>query len=129
MRNLYEVAAHREMTPIGAGSDQAGVFALFSPLDEGTLRIAASTDGGWDHVSISRGNRKPNLPEIEHVVSLFFEPIETVMIVFGPFIQIHDKNTVHIWRSQNEDIPIPPMPRKEVADTANKPAIPSTSND
>lgn len=94
----------------GTGDDTCGMFELPSPVDRATLRVIASSGEGWEHVSVSRVNRCPNWPEMEHVKRLFFHDTETAMQLHVPVsdhISIHP-NCLHLWRPLNADIPRPP---------------------
>jgi hypothetical protein len=94
----------------GAGDDFGGAFKVRSPIDGGELRIIASNGMGWDHVSVSRANRCPNWPEMEHVKRLFFRDDETAMQLHVPpsdHINYHP-NCLHLWRPHAEAIPRPP---------------------
>jgi len=64
------------------------------------MRVMASAGMGWDHVSISRQNRCPNWPEMEHIKRLFFRDDETAMQLHVPpsdHISIHPY-CLHLWR-------------------------------
>jgi hypothetical protein len=87
-----------------------GGFLLPSPVDKGALRVIASADGGWDHVSVSRKNRCPNWQEMSFVASLFFKPDETAFQLHVPASD-HVNNhpyCLHWWRPQEIEIPRPP---------------------
>jgi hypothetical protein len=74
------------------------------------MRVIASADEGWDHVSVSRANRCPNWQEMEHVKRLFFKDDETAMQLHVPpsdHISVHP-NCLHLWRCQSQPIPMPP---------------------
>ena len=80
-----------------------------SPIDKAMLRVIASCDYGWEHVSVSRANRCPNWPEMSHVKNLFFEDDETVMQLHVP-TQDHvndHQNCLHLWRPTQQEIPRP----------------------
>ena len=51
----------------------SGVFCVTSKTTRRPLRIIASTDMGWDHVSVSLSNRCPNWYEMEQIKRLFFK--------------------------------------------------------
>lgn len=92
------------------GDATCGLFELPSPIDRAMLRVIASADAGWDHVSVSRTNRCPNWPEMEHVKRLFFGSDETAMQLHVPptdHISVHP-HCLHIWRPHNVEIPRPP---------------------
>lgn len=94
----------------GEGDDHGGCFKVKSPIDGGDLSIIASTGMGWDHVSVSRPNRCPNWPEMEHVKRLFFRDSETAMQLHVPpadHINCHP-HCLHLWRPHDLEIPRPP---------------------
>lgn len=105
----------------GHGDASGGAFKVASPIDGGVLNIIASIGEGWDHVSVSRANRCPNWPEMEHVKRVFFRDHETAMQLHVPpadHINCHP-HCLHLWRPHNVEIPRPPAwmvgPGKEVA--------------
>lgn len=74
------------------------------------LRVIATTEGGWDHVSVSIANRCPTWDEMELVKRAFFFEHETAMQLHVPpseHINIHPY-CLHLWRPQNVAIPRPP---------------------
>jgi len=91
--------------------DDGGSFLIPSPVDAAPMCVIASFGLGWDHVSVSRRNRCPNWPEMEHVKRLFFRPGEVAMQLHVPaeqHINLHP-NTLHIWRpNDGREIPLPP---------------------
>lgn len=92
------------------GDETCGMFELPSPVDKASLRIVASSGEGWDHVSVSRQNRCPNWPEMEHVKRLFFKNGETAMQLHVPptdHINCHPY-CLHLWRPHDQEIPRPP---------------------
>jgi len=94
----------------GEGDDFGGCFKVKSAIDNGELRIIASSGLGWDHVSVSRANRCPNWPEMEQVRRLFFADHECAMQLHVPVedhISVHP-NCLHIWRPHDVEIPRPP---------------------
>lgn len=72
----------------------------------------ASNGGGWEHVSVSKTNRKiPTWEEMCKIKDMFFEEDETV-------VQYHPKKSeyvnrceccLHLWRPLKEVLPTPPM--------------------
>lgn len=116
MRNLRLLDVYRMRGPEiielwgWSGDDTFGAFLLRSPIDGGTLKVVASSDQGWDHVSVSRQNRCPNWPEMEYVRQLFFKDDETCMQLHVP--KSEHVNThpycLHMWRPLDCEIPKPP---------------------
>lgn len=92
------------------GDGTCGVFDIQSPIDNNWMRVVASADGGWDHVSVSRKNRPPNWTEMECVMRLFFKPDETAMQLHVPEIEHinNHPNCLHLWRPTDVEIPRPP---------------------
>jgi hypothetical protein len=111
LRKYRDDATGRKISGSGfAGDHGCGVFRFPSPIDRAILTVVASDGDGWDHVSVSRSNRCPNWPEMEHIKRLFFAESETVMQLHVPaseHINCHP-HTLHLWRPQKQDIPRPP---------------------
>lgn len=93
-----------------AGDETCGAFVIPSPIDKAALRIIASSECDWDHVSVSRVNRCPNWTEMAHIKALFFDEDETVMQLHVPSADhVNDHpHCLHLWRPQKQDIPRPP---------------------
>ena len=117
MRDLRQLDACRVRTQQvvsfygGTGDETCGVFSVPSPTDKASLMVVASAEGGWDHISVSRKNRCPNWPEMEHAKRLFFEDNETAMQLHVPaaeHLSFHPY-CLHIWRPQMVAIPRPPQ--------------------
>jgi hypothetical protein len=92
------------------GDSSCGCFRVPSPIDGQELVIVASSDAAWEHVSVSRGNRCPNWPEMEFVKRKFFKDDETAMQLHVPVsdhISAHP-HCLHIWRPLQQPIPRPP---------------------
>jgi len=92
------------------GDDKCGSFEVASPIDGVQMNIIASSDGGWEHISVSRRNRIPNWIEMQHVKEMFFQENETVLQFHVPkndHINIHD-NCLHLWRSTEFEHMLPP---------------------
>lgn len=117
MRNLHLLDAYRVTNPklLGwvngwAGDDRAGLFIIPSRIDRQPLRVVASNDEGWDHVSVSRATRCPNWIEMEQIAALFFKDDETAMQLHVPAAD-HVNNhpyCLHWWRPHDAAIPRPP---------------------
>lgn len=115
MRNLNELNHWRLINEAVkrygySGDETCGIFHLPSPTDQQVLRVIASSSQGWDHVSVSRVNRCPNWPEMEHVKRTFFKPDETVVQFHVPekeYVNYHPY-CLHLWRPQNGEIIRPP---------------------
>lgn len=118
MKNLLapNIDAHRDksMAVIRAygntGDDTCGVFQIESPVDCAKMLVIAATGEGWEHVSVSRTNRCPNWIEMEHVKRFFFRDDEVCMQLHVAVTEhiSHHPNCLHIWRSLDQPIPLPP---------------------
>lgn len=109
MRNMRLLDAFRVTAPgMGPGDHTCGAFRI--PFRSVELHVIASSGEGWDHVSVSLPNRCPNWPEMCHVKHLFFRDDETCMQLHVPVADhINNHNfTLHLWRSQTQEIPRPP---------------------
>lgn len=124
MRNLHEYKIERWRDRGkhiadyygGIGDETCGVFLVPSPIDNIWMRIVASSDLGWDHVSVSRAKRCPNWPEMEYVKRLFFAPHEVCMqlhVAESEHLSVHDF-CLHLWRP-NDGTKIPQPPSITVA--------------
>ena len=113
MKPFGELLRYKAFHPtMGWGNKEGGYFAVFSPVQAGKkLRIIASTGMGWDHVSVSLPHRIPTWKEMDYIKRLFFNPDEVVMQIH-PAESKHVNNMefcLHLWRPQNENIPLPPL--------------------
>jgi hypothetical protein len=115
MRNLNLLDRYRLIIP-GAfiGDRTCGAFEFSSKTDGQSLRVIASSDCGWDHVSVSRTNRCPNWPEMEQVRRLFFKDEEAAMQYHAPVADYVDGSKfghpfcLHLWRPHGAPLPVPP---------------------
>lgn len=95
----------------GSTSDaKLGVFQVPSAVDKKPLRIIATSGMGWDHVSISRGDRCPDWTEMEQIKRLFFKDHEVAMqlhVTAKDHVNVHP-TCLHLWRPTDKAIPLPP---------------------
>lgn len=116
MRNLRLLDMYRRTDPavIGyagwPGDETCGVFAVPSPIDKQTLLVLASSDGGWEHVSVSRRTRCPNWAEMAYIKDLFFRDDEAVVEFHVPKSEhVNDHPyCLHLWRPTDFELPRPP---------------------
>jgi hypothetical protein len=118
MKNLYskEVNRFRRMSPdiidlYGSwGNEREGVFDVPCGHMSGHLKVIASNDGGWDHVSASLPDRCPTWDEMNMLKDLFFMPHELVVQFHPPKAMYinHHPYTLHLWRPHKQDIQLPP---------------------
>lgn len=92
------------------GDETCGAFTILSPIDGAPMTIVASSEGGWEHVSVSRKNRCPNWPEMEYVARLFYRDDEDAMQLHVPVADhiSHHPYCLHWWRPTTCRIPRPP---------------------
>ena len=116
MRDLRSLDRYRDVSARvvahfgSTGDGTCGSFVVPSPIDRAAMRIVASSGEGWDHVSVSRANRCPNWPEMEHVKRMFFGDDETAMQLHVPttdHVNCHP-HCLHLWRPFDGNIPRPP---------------------
>lgn len=74
------------------------------------LRIIASREMGWEHVSVSRRGKCPSWSEMDYVKRLFWDDEEPVMQLHPPRSQWVNNHThcLHLWKPMNQEIPLPP---------------------
>ena len=117
MRNLSNLEKYRnkeaEIKLYGVrGDETCGIFKVF--VKGKSFNVIASSDCGWDHVSVSPGtNRKNGTPtwdEMCAIKDMFFES-EEVVIQYHPakseYVNFCD-NCLHLWRPTAEKLPTPP---------------------
>ena len=109
MRNLPELNKHRLQVPgyvLGGATEGAFKFRI----NGNNYFVIASSDYGWEHVSVSCPSKIPTWDIMCKIKDLFFYDDEVVM-------QLHPKkedyvnnhpNCLHMWRPTNEKIPTPP---------------------
>lgn len=109
--NAYRLQDRDALARYGGNGDGGrGAFSVPSPIDKAVIVVIATTEEGWDHVSVSRKNRVPNWAEMEHIFRLFFREEETAMQLHVPkteHINCHPY-VLHLWRPQGLAIPRPP---------------------
>ena len=112
LRNRHLFDAFRDphpMTPGWLGDAGTGAFVMQGPCGV-PLRVLASSELGWDHVSVSTERRIPNWTEMEWVRRRFFRDDATVMQLHVPpaeHINCHPY-VLHLWRPHVMEIPRPP---------------------
>lgn len=99
---------YRHPTHGGEYGDPCGAFEV--PYRDGYLRIIASSELGWDHVSVSRYDRCPDWDDMARVKDLFWLPEETAIQIHPPESEYvnHHPNVLHLWRPHDVTIPLPP---------------------
>lgn len=101
--------------PVGSRADRDGNngFFILPPFKKGStlaLRVLATDQMGWEHVSVSMKTRCPTWDEMCHVKSLFWDDEDCVMQLHPPRSQWVNNHShcLHLWRPLDADIPQPP---------------------
>ncbi|MDR1826369.1 MAG: hypothetical protein LBQ49_01605 [Rickettsiales bacterium] len=72
--------------------------------------VMATNVLGWEHVSVSFGDRTPTWEEMCVIKNMFFAPYETVF-QFHPaeseYVNYHE-HCLHLWKPIDQAIPLPP---------------------
>lgn len=114
MRNLGELDRWRDRSQRiidhygNVGDETCGAFNI--PYGGQILRCIASSDGDWDHVSVSLDKRCPSWNEMAFIKRRFFRDDETAMQLHVPVddhINVHPY-CLHMWRPHRVAIPLPP---------------------
>lgn len=107
MRDLWTINAPK-LQLIERGDDGAAYKWRHKGKNYG---IIASFGGGWDHVSVDGDGTIPSWDTMVEVKNIFFKPDE-VCVEYHPaesdYVNIA-KDTLHIWRPQNVELPTPPI--------------------
>jgi hypothetical protein len=88
------------------------VGRAYSTREQGAvpLRVIASDQGGWEHVSVSLPTRCPTWDEMSFVKGLFWSEEDCVVQFHPPrseYVNLHPF-CLHMWRPVGADIPLPP---------------------
>lgn len=92
-----------------SGDKTCGIFVL-PPHHTLPLKVIASSDLGWEHVSVSTESRCPTWEEMCYAKSLFWDAEDTVMQLHPPqsdWVNNHPY-CLHLWRPVDVDLPLPP---------------------
>jgi len=106
---VFHVPEKYRVTNGGLASDAScgnnGLFII------GKLRVVASNEEGWEHVSISLKYRTPNWREMCEIKNLFWGSEDCVIQYHPPqkvYINTHS-NVLHLWRKIGSEFETPPM--------------------
>lgn len=108
MKNLNALEQYRQELYGFKGDKTCGCFII--PFESYKLTVVASSEGGWDHVSVSLKNRCPGWKEMCFIKDLFFEEEDCVMQLHPPKSEYVNNHPfcLHLWRPQEDKIPQPP---------------------
>ncbi|MCX7772945.1 MAG: hypothetical protein N2376_07530 [Clostridia bacterium] len=109
MKTIDQITKEGKVTLRRTGID-GGFAHVFVPRTKRPATVIFSFGGGWDHVSVSYSNRCPTWEEMSYIKDAFFGPDECV-VQYHPakseYVNLHPY-CLHLWRPQNEAIPMPP---------------------
>jgi len=109
MRDLTHLNKYR-VPLLGEMGDALNGAFLIPGRNNYKLKVIASDEMKWDHVSVSLQNRCPNWQEMSFIKSLFFQDHEVCFqlhVSHMDHINCHN-NCLHMWRPHNIEIPLPP---------------------
>lgn len=95
--------------PLASDSSLGCNGAFFIPR-RGGLIVIASDQGGWEHVSVSRSDKKiPGWYDLQLVKELFWGDSETV-VQFHPKKSEHRSigEVLHLWKKSGHEYELPP---------------------
>ncbi|MBQ9789974.1 MAG: hypothetical protein IJW24_00050 [Clostridia bacterium] len=91
----------------GQDLSKNGMFEFF--LEKERYCVVASSNDGWDHVSVSHASKIPSPSVMTYFKNKFFEKNETAFEFFPlsqDYVSMHDF-CLHLWRPQNQTITLP----------------------
>jgi hypothetical protein len=108
--NKYRIAVYGYL-----GDSTGGAFLFELPPSKENkgwraIKVIASADEGWDHVSVSLDDRTPTWDEMEFIRKKFFKPDEVVVQFHVPASQHINCHPycLHMWRSWKQTYDLPP---------------------
>lgn len=110
VKKWEEIKTSRYITDIIDVDTDGGCCALKLFPKSKIIAVVFSWGGDWDHISASYSNRCLTWEEICVIKDIFFNEDETV-IQYHPAKANYINNhpfTLHLWRPQNQEIPMPP---------------------
>ena len=91
------------------GDETCGYFVVPLPHAQ-TLRVIASSEGEWEHVSVSRKDRCPTWDEMCKIKALFWDEEDCVVQYHPPksdYVNNHPF-CLHLFRPTTVEMPRPP---------------------
>lgn len=94
------------------GDGGNGVFKVY--VGRRSFNVIASSDLGWEHVSVSPGNSRrktcPTWEEMCAIKDMFFGEDERVVQYHPPKSEYVNRHPycLHLWRPKEERLPYPP---------------------
>ena len=85
-----------------------------------TVFVIASSDFGWEHVSVSRKDRCPTWEEMCQVKAMFWDGDDCVVQYHPPkseYVNNHP-NCLHMWKPTEAALPMPPSIMVGLKDSA-----------
>lgn len=109
VKSINEIKRNKRLQIDEIGIDGGWGYVYF-PGSRKAAFVVFSWGGGWDHVSVSFQRRCPTWEEMCIVKDIFFRDDECV-VQYHPakkdYVNMHPY-CLHLWRPQNEKIPMPP---------------------
>lgn len=108
--NQYRLRSGRLGSDDSIGNCGAFLIPHPNPISTLTLAAIASSQGGWEHVSVSLPSRCPTWEEMAYVKGLFWEDTDCVIQYHPPrtdYVNNH-RYCLHMWRPTGVDLPRPP---------------------
>lgn len=105
--NKYRLRVGEMGSDASAGNN--GAFLIPNSPGQPPLRVIASDDGGWEHVSVSLPNRCPTWDEMCKVKALFWDEEDCVVQFHPPksdYVNLHPY-CLHLWRPVDASLPQP----------------------
>ena len=106
---------YRVRTGMYASDDtmtDCGAFFIPNQLERRgpPLKVIASNEGGWEHVSVSLPHRCPTWAEMCLIKDMFWSDDEAVMQLHPRRVDYvnHHPNCLHMWRPIEAELPLPP---------------------
>lgn len=109
MKPLSQIIQHPRVSVIEADANEGGAFLVRRNSGK-PLRVIASWQLDWDHVSVSLATKTPTYQDMKMVRRIFFKDDEWALEYHPPpkdYISVND-NVLHMWRPQSGTIPTPP---------------------
>jgi len=95
----FRVKSGPMATDASAGSN--GLFIVKRVHKNGRALVCVASDGeGWEHVSVSLGDRVPNWEEMSHIKGLFWGEEDLVIQIHPPKVDYVNRcaTCLHLWR-------------------------------
>ena len=111
---MFHVPEEKRVTrgPHASDASYGNNGKFYLNIGKAHLQIIASDGCGWEHVSVSLADRCPTWEEMCKIKDIFWDETDTVIQYHPPksrYVNIHPY-CLHLWRTTDQQIPVPPMP-------------------